>query len=821
MTVENKLPIQHFTANGITKDFAINFEVEGKDNIRVTANNEVVSKDAYSYDSLTKSVVFNIVPVARTEITIERVTCLDRSINYQTYNNSFRPETLNYDLDRIWHVLQEQNIVDAEIIGRIKDEIEWRRTHDFNYDELAKIRDLQIFESLKQYLDTILATTTPNIFGGVTAGIVFAEDKKSIQTHIELIATQFIDVRNSINLKANQTELNQIKQTKANQTDLDALGVKKADKAYVDSAVIAIASGNYYKSYPSLVLANADIANIPLNASVKVLDGSEGGDYYKASADSTQLTKAKYDPLNLAKEFFYTETGYYKAKNIVNPNQELVQGFFDGTGVSGTGSEAFKNYYVGQDFYAVVPKQKLWLKGVIGGQVLQYCRADKTVIWAGSSSEIVNGILTIPDKVANLGVPAYLRIGTSLGISAFKDGIVAIGYGDTVPTETPLFDKETTQFKDSAFKDTIVKLFEVPDLSAYINNYENVVNPGQELIQGFFDGSTIIKNPTSFPNYFIGSDFYAVKPNQKIWTTGTGGASVQYYREDKSPIWSASIEKDSVITVPNNVSGLGVPAFIRLATNGGEKAFKEGQVGLGYSSIQPTQVPKYQEKYAEPTDILSKGILNKSKIQMSPLYNKSIVVMGDSITNAWGIGSYANILADKYQAKLTKHAQDGARIHRENDESPYLVLSEEYLKITANPDLIIVAGGTNDPSSPEQLGVFSDRTKYTLYGALHILCAGLREKFTDARIGFLAPIPSVGSTFIDGDLTTSFHKYKAIRDVCNYYGIPVWNGQTEFGAHPRDLAWKNKYMPDGLHPNRIGHEWYANRVEQFVLNLAK
>lgn len=101
MTVENTNPIQHFTANGETTVFAISFAVEGKDNIKVTVNGSVVSVNDYSYDALTKAVVFNAAPEDGVEVVVERVTSLDRSINYQTYDNSFRPETLNYDLDRI------------------------------------------------------------------------------------------------------------------------------------------------------------------------------------------------------------------------------------------------------------------------------------------------------------------------------------------------------------------------------------------------------------------------------------------------------------------------------------------------------------------------------------------------------------------------------------------------------------------------------------------------------------------------------------------------------------------------------------------------
>lgn len=107
-----------------------------------------------------------------------RETELNRDTNYQKYDNSFRPEAVNYDFDKIWHVLQEQDMIDAELLARLKGEIEWRRTHDANFDELALMRDSQVFSGLKQYVDTYIAATNPNIFEGITAGIVFALDKK-------------------------------------------------------------------------------------------------------------------------------------------------------------------------------------------------------------------------------------------------------------------------------------------------------------------------------------------------------------------------------------------------------------------------------------------------------------------------------------------------------------------------------------------------------------------------------------------------------------------------------------------------------------------
>lgn len=64
----------------------------------------------------------------------------------------------------------------------------------------------------------------------------------------------------------------------------------------LDKRQSATANG-YYKSYVTLSAANADIANIPLGVSVKVLSAENGGEYYKASAGATSLTKSQYDQL--------------------------------------------------------------------------------------------------------------------------------------------------------------------------------------------------------------------------------------------------------------------------------------------------------------------------------------------------------------------------------------------------------------------------------------------------------------------------------------------------------------------------------------------
>ncbi|MCU4365466.1 SGNH/GDSL hydrolase family protein [Acinetobacter variabilis] len=198
--------------------------------------------------------------------------------------------------------------------------------------------------------------------------------------------------------------------------------------------------------------------------------------------------------------------------------------------------------------------------------------------------------------------------------------------------------------------------------------------------------------------------------------------------------------------------------------------------------------------------------------------------MGDSITAA--ANSYCDVIASRYSAILNKsHSKSEACIHRKTPEDTRLILSEEYLNIpTENPpDIITIAAGTNDfvTGTPMSIGTMSDRTNTTFYGALHVLLSGLRARFPSTRIGFISQIPRGGTRYTQYDTNTS-DKQKAVVMVCEYYSIPLWEGYKEFGFHPDDSdVMAANLMPDKLHPNNAGHIWYANRIEDFILRLAK
>lgn len=237
--------------------------------------------------------VFNTAPVDGSEVVIERVTSLDRSINYQTYNNSFRPETLNYDLDRIWHVLQEDKITDAEILARIKDEIEWRRTHNTEWDLLAQAREQGLFNALKSYMDTIGAMSVPNLFDGITDNVVITEEGVSQRVTNRDLKQGLLDSETALtNLKNTVSEfsLNAQAYTDAEKNRATS-EEQRIETALIAETARAVTVEQTLRSYTESIAsgfltATETLAELQATAGTKgktakvMNDGANSGDYY-------------------------------------------------------------------------------------------------------------------------------------------------------------------------------------------------------------------------------------------------------------------------------------------------------------------------------------------------------------------------------------------------------------------------------------------------------------------------------------------------------------------------------------------------------------
>ncbi|MDV7375798.1 SGNH/GDSL hydrolase family protein [Acinetobacter baumannii] len=246
-----------------------------------------------------------------------------------------------------------------------------------------------------------------------------------------------------------------------------------------------------------------------------------------------------------------------------------------------------------------------------------------------------------------------------------------------------------------------------------------------------------------------------------------------------------------------------------------------------YRALEVNWTPWFKLVTSEVTDNLAAQIA-AIQTPSTGLTGKKWLAVGDSITVGLNATkSYADVLAERYSATLTKHATSGAWISAGTGTIAIPnILSQTYTSLpdSANFDFITIAAGTNDRinGTDGNLGVFDDRTTATFYGALHTLIAGLKTKYPNARMLFMSQTPRSGLRTNPTTPTDLDKKFKAITEVCDYYAVPVFAGHKCFDFHPDDNAtFKSTYMPDGLHPSDAGHIWYANRLEQAILSNAK
>ena len=213
---------------------------------------------------------------------------------------------------------------------------------------------------------------------------------------------------------------------------------------------------------------------------------------------------------------------------------------------------------------------------------------------------------------------------------------------------------------------------------------------------------------------------------------------------------------------------------------------------------------------------------------------KRVLFLGDSITQGVGAGPienrYTNVFERNTGAVVLNYGVSGTRIAKQRKaafspaesfgERDFLLRVDEDIKETS-VDLIVVFGGTNDFGHGDaHLGLFSDRDEYTFYGALHSLIAKLTNRFPEARIVFMTPLHRDLEDYLinpQGLRRAPLIDYvNAIREVCEYYSIPVLDLYKNSGMQPAIEINKQIYMPDGLHPSAKGAERIALMLEDFV-----
>lgn len=249
--------------------------------------------------------------------------------------------------------------------------------------------------------------------------------------------------------------------------------------------------------------------------------------------------------------------------------------------------------------------------------------------------------------------------------------------------------------------------------------------------------------------------------------------------------------------------------------------------------------PKESEATADTGSVTEKTTdTYPEETNSNPYKDKKIGWIGDSIV--YGLTpssgsldrndrvSFANMTAVALEMTIINDGVSGSTIAK--SKSNTVPMSERYMNLDADCDIIVVSGGTNDFDRAVPLGSTDNSTNDTFYGALKILCEGLKSRYPEKLIIFSTPIKRADTDYPAPDSVNAQGKTlkeygDAITEVCNIYSIPVLDLYAESGLNPVSESQntipgsQTKMFSDGLHPTRKGHELISQYVIEYFKNL--
>ena len=220
------------------------------------------------------------------------------------------------------------------------------------------------------------------------------------------------------------------------------------------------------------------------------------------------------------------------------------------------------------------------------------------------------------------------------------------------------------------------------------------------------------------------------------------------------------------------------------------------------------------------------------------LKGKKLAFLGDSITEGVGVSSrdkcYWSLVGQRTGAQVYADGIGGTKIappHFPLEDPEQERINRQYFltrvdRLIPDADVVVIFGGTNDFGwGDAPLGSLREGKNDTFYGAWHQLLRAVFTQCPDAQLVIMTPLHRITEDEAvvnelgiraEGDLRTYV---RAIREVAEYYGIPVVDLFATCSIQPKVEAQRLRYMPDGLHPNDAGHEKIAQRLLSVLRDL--
>ena len=207
---------------------------------------------------------------------------------------------------------------------------------------------------------------------------------------------------------------------------------------------------------------------------------------------------------------------------------------------------------------------------------------------------------------------------------------------------------------------------------------------------------------------------------------------------------------------------------------------------------------------------------------------KKFNFLGDSITEGVGVSrpenKYVDVFSRKYSPAVARnYGISGTRFARQ--KSPTVdnpSFDKDFCsridEMDMDADFVIVFGGINDFGHGDApFGSFEDRSADTFFGACHTLMSTLLKKYPRAIVAFMTPLHSAPDERVGKPHLATYAE--AIRKTAAYYNIPLLDLYDGSEIQPTDPESRERYIPDGVHPNDEGAAIIARALGEFLSSL--
>ena len=155
-------------------------------------------------------------------------------------------------------------------------------------------------------------------------------------------------------------------------------------------------------------------------------------------------------------------------------------------------------------------------------------------------------------------------------------------------------------------------------------------------------------------------------------------------------------------------------------------------------------------------------------------------------------------------------------------------ITELFVNMDDNLDIIIFAGTTNDWFKTVPLGTIADTSITTYYGALHNLILGAQTKFAGKEIFITTPLPCCGfnadgsyasNTDHENGLGYTLKDYvEVLKEVCEFHAVPVIDLYSTSNMNViHNAAQRDIFTFNGTHLRERGHQRVYRRIFNEIL----